>query len=77
MCIGLLEVAYVGAIGMSLTSEVGWSRWAGAGAHALVGGLVWWRALRTDLNSSKSIYDCYMDVWKAFYAEYLLLPLFR
>lgn len=76
-CIALLELAYIGAIFVSLGSEVAWSRAAGAAAHFVVGALVWWRALQTDLDSSKSIYACYMDVWKAFYAEYLLLPLLR
>ena len=76
-CIALLELAYFGAVGVSLCSELAWSRIAGAAAHILVGALVWWRALRTNLDSSKSIYDCYMDIWKAFYAEYLLLPLLR
>ena len=77
ICIGLLELAYAAAIGVSLSSEVVWSRWAGTAAHAIVAGLLWWRAAQTDLDDSKSIYDCYMDVWKAFYAEYLLFPLLR
>jgi len=76
-CIALLEVAYMGAIGVSLCSQVAWSRALGAAAHLAIGALVWWRAKRTDLTSSSSIYDCYMDVWKAFYAEYLILPVLR
>ncbi|KAL4548537.1 hypothetical protein Ndes2526B_g01102 [Nannochloris sp. 'desiccata'] len=75
LCIALLEVAYIGAAGVSLFSESLWRRVAGVVAHGVVGGLIWWRAKRTNLKESKSIYACYMDVWKAFYAEYLLLPL--
>ena len=75
LCIGLLEVAYIGAAGVSLFSESLWRRAAGFAAHAVVGALIWWRASKTDLTESQSIYACYMDVWKAFYAEYLLLPL--
>ena len=77
LCIILLEVAYAGAIGVSLCSSVAWSRLAGSLSHFVVGVLIFWRAGKTDLSSSKSIYACYMDVWKAFYAEYLLLPLLR
>lgn len=75
LCIALLEVVYIGAAGVSLFSERLWRRVAGVVAHGIVGGLIWWRAKRTNLKESKSIYACYMDVWKAFYAEYLLLPL--
>jgi homogentisate phytyltransferase/homogentisate geranylgeranyltransferase len=75
LCIALLEVAYISAAGVSLFSERLWRRVAGVVAHAVVGGLIWWRAKRTNLKESQSIYACYMDVWKAFYAEYLLLPL--
>ena len=77
LCIGLLEVAYVGAVGVALSSQFAWRRVAAAAAHVVVGLLVAWRAQQTDLTDSKSIYACYMDVWKAFYAEYLLLPLLR
>ena len=57
--------------------QVWWSKVATTAAHAGMGGLLYWRARRTDLESSKSIYDCYMFVWRLFYCEYLLLPLFR
>jgi len=77
ICIGLLELAYGVAVIVSLCSPVAWSRAAAAAAHSVVGALVWWRAKNTDISDSRSIYACYMDVWKAFYAEYLLLPLMR
>ena len=44
--------------------------------HALLGLLLYARARRTDLKKSAAIYSCYMFLWKLFYAEYLLLPLF-
>lgn len=79
ICIMLLEAAYLGAIGMAFFSQPAINPAAAASmmAHAILAGMLLWRAKRTDLSSSKSIYDCYMDVWKLFYAEYLLLPLFR
>jgi len=76
-CIGLLEVAYAGAICVGLMSPVWWSKLATTAAHAFMGGLLYWRAEQTDLEDSKSIYSCYMFVWRLFYCEYLLLPLFR
>jgi homogentisate phytyltransferase/homogentisate geranylgeranyltransferase len=75
-CILLLEAAYAGAVGLALfASSPGWRSATAAAAHAALGAVLLWRARRTDLGSSKSIYDCYMDVWKLFYLEYLLLPL--
>lgn len=75
-CILLLEAAYAGAVGLALfASSPGWRSATAAAAHFALGVLLLWRARRTDLGSSKSIYDCYMDVWKLFYLEYLLLPL--
>lgn len=80
LCIGLLELAYGGAVAALLLgslSEIAWSRALGAIAHAVVGALIWLRAARTNLEDATSIYACYMDVWKAFYLEYLFLPLLR
>ena len=54
-----------------------WSRVLTTAAHAALGALLLWRARRTDLTSSKEIASCYMFSWGLFYAEYLLLPLFR
>jgi homogentisate phytyltransferase/homogentisate geranylgeranyltransferase len=56
--------------------QVVWSRVATAAVHALLGALLWRRAQETDLGKSAAIYSCYMFLWKLFYAEYLLLPLF-
>ena len=46
-------------------------------AHAAMGSLLLARARSTDLESSKSIYGCYMFIWKLFYAEYLVIPFLR
>jgi homogentisate phytyltransferase/homogentisate geranylgeranyltransferase len=76
-CIALLEVAYLGAVAVSLTVTDPRARAAAVAAHAAAGVALLWRARRTDLGCSKAVYACYMDVWKLFYAEYALLPLLR
>lgn len=62
---------------MGLQSGLLWSRVATTAAHLALGALLLWRARRTDLTSPKEISRCYMFTWGLFYAEYLLLPLFR
>jgi homogentisate phytyltransferase/homogentisate geranylgeranyltransferase len=54
-----------------------WSRVATTAAHAALGGLLLRRAAATDLSSPGDISAAYMFSWGLFYAEYLLLPLFR
>eukprot|EP00887_Chlorella_sp_A99_P008147 scaffold12.g8147.t1 len=76
VCIALLELAYALAIGAGLGASRAWACGAAVGAHAALGVALAWRAARTDLTSSRSIYKCYMFVWALFYAEYMLLPLF-
>ncbi|KAG1681153.1 hypothetical protein FOA52_015596 [Chlamydomonas sp. UWO 241] len=44
--------------------------------HCVMGGLLWWRALKVDLTSRDDITSCYMHIWKLFYAEYMLIPFF-
>lgn len=66
-----------GAIAVGLQSELLWSRVATTAAHVALGALLMWRARRTDLASPADISRCYMFTWGLFYAEYLLLPLFR
>lgn len=51
-----------------------WSKVATVSAHAFLGYMLFQRARRTDLTSSKAIYSCYMFCWKLFYTEYLLIP---
>lgn len=57
--------------------QVWWSRLIMVFAHSIMGGLLYMQAKRTDLNSSKSVYACYMFIWKLFYAEYLIIPFLR
>ena len=57
--------------------QVLWSRVVMVMAHAAMGGLLLNRARSTDLDSAKSIYGCYMFIWKLFYAEYLVIPFLR
>ncbi len=66
-----------GAILVGLQSDLLWSRVATTVAHLALGALLLRRARRTDLTSPKEISRCYMFTWGLFYAEYLLLPLFR
>jgi len=75
-CIGLLQAAYVSSIVYSLVYLKGWTCAASVAAHGAVALFILGRALRTDLGSANKIYSCYMDIWKAFYFEYLLIPLF-
>lgn len=76
-CIAILEAAYAGAILVGLQSPQPWARGACAAAHAALGSALLWRARRTDLGSPRDISRCYMFTWGLFYAEYLLLPLYR
>lgn len=75
-CIGLLQAAYASSIVYSLVYLKGWTCAGSVVAHGAVALLILRRALRTDLDSASNIYGCYMDIWKAFYFEYLLIPLF-
>lgn len=75
-CIFLLELAYGSGIVYSLLRLEGWARIGSAVAHALVGTLIFKRAAGTNVQSPDDVYGCYMDIWKAFYFEYVLIPLF-
>ncbi len=57
--------------------QILWSRTVTVLTHLALGALLLARARETKLEESKSIYSCYMFVWKLFYAEYLLIPLLR
>ena len=76
ICIAILEVLYLLSVGYSLVSKSNIVSVLSAALHASVGTWIFFRAQKTDLESSESIYSCYMDIWKAFYAEYILLPFF-
>jgi homogentisate phytyltransferase/homogentisate geranylgeranyltransferase len=44
--------------------------------HAVLGTILWTKALKVDLTRKEDITDCYMHIWKLFYAEYILIPFF-
>lgn len=75
-CIMLLQAAYASGVVYSLVYLKGWMCAGSVVAHGAVATLILGRALKTDLGSASEVYDCYMDIWKAFYFEYLLIPLF-
>ena len=58
-------------------TQVLWSRLVMVVAHAATGTLLMFRARSTDLNNSKSVYGCYMLIWKLFYCQYIFIGLLR
>jgi homogentisate phytyltransferase / homogentisate geranylgeranyltransferase len=70
-CIILLEFVYGWAIVFGMLR----GKVLASVAHAVLAAVLWWRGGKTDLDDKESIHDCYMDSWKLFYIEYLLLPL--
>jgi homogentisate phytyltransferase/homogentisate geranylgeranyltransferase len=46
------------------------------GAHGVMACALWGAKLGTDTTSGASMTAMYMFIWKLFYAEYALLPLF-
>lgn len=78
ICIWLLEAAYVVGAAVAIAGQGSLLvRLLAATLHVVVGALIYQQATRTNLEDPNSIYDTYMDIWKAFYLEYLLLPLLR
>ena len=78
MCLILLTVAYVAAIAVGATgSGPAWTRWAAGLTHGGLLAALWARAQQADTRSPRSLHRYYMFIWKLFYAEYALLPLFR
>lgn len=77
-CISLLQIAYASSILYSfvsvdnMTMKVCSVLFHGAAALFILA-----RARQTNLSNPKQIYACYMDIWKAFYFEYMLIPLLR
>lgn len=75
LCIWLLTVAYVGAAGFCAMYSPSVLGKAGlAAGHLLMCGLLWQRARKVVLTRPSDLTDCYMFIWKLFYAEYLLIP---
>ncbi|KAG2431452.1 hypothetical protein HXX76_009467 [Chlamydomonas incerta] len=77
ICVGLLAAAYVWAMGASLVLPDGaLAKGALFAGHAVLCGLLLHRARMVDTREKAQLVDYYMFVWKLFYAEYLLIPLF-
>ena len=77
-CMSILQFCYVSSIAFSYMCIPNvLIRWCSIVAHAGVGLFLLSCAKKTNLDNPGSIYKCYMDVWKAFYIEYLLIPLLR
>lgn len=77
-CISLLQLAYASSIIYSIVVlENPVVKVCSTLLHGVAAAFVLSRAKQTDLSSPKHIYACYMDVWKAFYFEYMLIPLLR
>lgn len=77
-CLGLLTGSYLSGVAYGMLLCTGWSRVVLSIGHLAVLGLLLSRARAVDLSSPKSISEFYIGVlWKAFYAEYLLIPFFR
>uniref|UniRef100_A0A7S0N765 Uncharacterized protein n=1 Tax=Chlamydomonas leiostraca TaxID=1034604 RepID=A0A7S0N765_9CHLO len=53
-----------------------WARTAASIAgHLGMAALLWQRAKKVNTERRQDLADCYMYVWKLFYAEYILIPL--
>lgn len=76
-CVALLLAAYGAGIVFGLTSPAPWSRLPVAVGHAALGALLLSRAARVDPSRKHDLTECYMFVWKLFYAEYLIIPFLR
>jgi homogentisate phytyltransferase/homogentisate geranylgeranyltransferase len=64
------------AVAVGLYSPTAWCRYVLVVSHVLLAASLWKAASATDAASSPSLTATYMFVWKLFYAEYCLLPLF-
>lgn len=77
VCVGMLAAAYAWAVGFSLLlAHTPLARGALVAGHAALAGALLARARRVDTRVKQQLVDFYMFVWKLFYAEYLLIPLF-
>jgi len=79
VCVGALMATFgaAAAYGGFVSTAGALSRAGMAAGHLAMAALLWRRAGEVDTSSSDSMYGLYMFVWKLFYAEYLLVPLFR
>ncbi|KAL6781403.1 hypothetical protein ACKKBG_A11025 [Auxenochlorella protothecoides x Auxenochlorella symbiontica] len=76
-CVSLLVAVYAGAGAMALAGAAGPARGLRLAAAASQAAAAAWlvrRARQVDLASVPSLTACYMDVWKLFYLQYLIIP---
>ena len=78
LTMGWLAVAYVGAAGLGLgVCGPVWAKAATCLGHLGVLAFLRAKARDVDPGDPQSLYAFYMHLWRAFYVEYALVPLFR
>ena len=73
ICVSLLSMAYGSAVLLSVMYNSATSTVLGILHTAVIFSLLV-ASKRVDISSSASLYEYYMLIWRAFYAEYFLLP---
>ena len=73
ICVSLLSMAYGSAVLLSVMYSSATSTVLGILHTAVIFSLLV-ASKRVDISSSASLYEYYMLIWRAFYAEYFLLP---
>ena len=73
ICVSLLSMAYGSAVLLSVVYNSATSTVLGILHTAVIFSLLV-ASKRVDISSSASLYEYYMLIWRAFYAEYFLLP---
>lgn len=72
---GVIAAMYAAAAFVVARIAGGWLGVALGVVHVLVGAGVLWKAAQVNLERQEEVTRHYMDVWKVFYLEYLLLPI--
>ncbi|CAI9098462.1 OLC1v1035113C1 [Oldenlandia corymbosa var. corymbosa] len=76
-CIALLQIGYVGAILVGLTSSYNWSKLITVGSHTVLALKLWSRAISIDTGNKNEMSSFFLLVWQLLSAECFLLPLVR
>lgn len=76
VCTAILLLAYAGAAIYGLFSASVWVRYLMVGSHLLLAQQLLNNAREADVTDKRSLTSAYMGLWRLFYLEYLLLPLF-
>ncbi|CAI9098463.1 OLC1v1035114C1 [Oldenlandia corymbosa var. corymbosa] len=77
ICIALLQIAYLIAISIGLTSSQDWSKLIMVAGHTILALIVWSHSKTIDLGSKASTSSFYQFIWKLLYVESFLIPLLR